>query len=419
MLLKNYFKIGIISSFALKIILIFSILFLYNTTHSLKEVLTNRSEILTLVSELEQTSSYLTKEARLYSFTGNLVHFHNYEATLHKDLFTKGKETLISLGVPTSIADDLNTIRDASLTATKQEYAAFEQVAAGHLSLAQQYVFSTKYEQQIAQVYVHYDQFKKDITAWNDRIVTEVKQMHTNSLIILAMAVLLFVICMTVILFIVKKRVQTLFRLTKHATEIAHGNLHVEPIQAQTNDEIGHLTNSFNLMTDSLRKIFGAASRTPMKQAAPTKPKKGKIEPTEAATPMPVLIEDYSNEQTIDAQMQAIQQAVGNAALSVQAAASQSQHMQHLITNVTAISHQSNLLALNAAIEAARAGDASKEFALVASEVRKLADQTNELAGDLASAIEALQHSTSKADLSIQHTALRVEGGVRMIEAEK
>lgn len=115
-------------------------------------------------------------------------------------------------------------------------------------------------------------------------------------------------------------------------------------------------------------------------------------------------------------EMSKIAQAVTETSTQMVTLSEQSQQISSIANVIKEVADQTNLLALNAAIEAARAGEQGRGFAVVADEVRKLAERTTASAKEISTMIASIQDHTNKASDTMRHGTERVSNGVMLAE---
>jgi methyl-accepting chemotaxis protein len=110
-----------------------------------------------------------------------------------------------------------------------------------------------------------------------------------------------------------------------------------------------------------------------------------------------------------------IQSTVDNSSIVIKALDGKSQQIGEIIGVITNIADQTNLLALNAAIEAARAGEHGRGFAVVADEVRKLAEESRGAANQITGLIKDIQQGTKSAVTTMEQGTKTVGEGAKTI----
>jgi methyl-accepting chemotaxis protein len=417
-----------------------------------------------IIEELMKISSDQSAHLHAYLLTGDESSLQNYE-TAKSEYARVTQEMIAATKTPENKArlDELNKLQ-ALYSNTAEQIIFYKKknntteylnlIKEKENAIGKQFAAKAKEFGAIQQQTLHQGNTEASAS------ITAIKK------VVLAISLFAFIVGCAIAYYISRKISIPVLAISASTREIAGGILSGPDIAVTNKDELREMAESFNQMKHNVRTLIQKASSTSKQVAASSEELYANAEQTaQTTTQVASTIQEVAvgsehqtkgmneSKQTIEenaqavhriaeatasvsrsiddvveeakqgqsviiktvGQMQNIQQSVKESASVIHTLEESSKEIGTIVQAIQQIADQTNLLALNAAIEAARAGEHGKGFAVVADEVRKLAEQSKQSTEHITALIAHIQKHTTQAVQSMIKGMEEVKYGTAIV----
>ncbi|RFB18148.1 methyl-accepting chemotaxis protein [Bacillus sp. HNG] len=463
--LKIGYKFGVALTFTILLFCLSAFIIfiqLFNISNEMKEVKKSGEQSI-LITEIASVFNQLGSEISIYIQDSNGKHVTAFQ-DLSKQYDELSKElkpslTTIELQLYNKVGENKQ-----KLTTLFDDKVFPAVVSANKLSSIES---SQEAEQIIKDTVRQLDQLRANIKVKSDRSITAANSNVSGTIVVLLVSIVASTIIAILSLVMIGRNIgKQLKNLVIISNRVADGNLKVEEIEIKGQDEIGLLSKSLNVMNSSLRSmireittvsdqvasksselmISSSEVKAASQQIASTVQElsTGAEEQAHSSTQLAKMMEEYagkiqtanqngsqineSSEHVLEMtkkghefmnasteQMNKINSIMEFSVEKVKGLDEQTKQISTLVKVIRDIADQTNLLALNAAIEAARAGEHGRGFAVVADEVRKLAEQVSHSVKDITDIVNSIQKESNSVARVLLDGYSQVDEGAKQI----
>ncbi|WP_010302222.1 methyl-accepting chemotaxis protein [Kurthia senegalensis] len=447
------------------VLVLFVNLFMYtklaNVSAELKEVV--EKDIVLNRADAELSSSFGVRLAavRGYVMSGDATEKQNFE--MYTEQAKKNNEMILE---KSTSQEARNLIEQSVVWREYMQQNVFDVYDKGDQALALKNLNSHSAES--LQLQQAFEKLAEKRQADIEQLISKISdEAHTQQMLLIISTIILVILSLLIGYWLSNKLTKPITAVSTRLKALSEGDLTQQPLLVKSRDESGELMETSNYLTNKFKEIIhslntvseNVSTNSNALSESSTEVYEGSVQiattmhelaqgsehQANGSIELSEMMEDFREKinfmgdeatrmaehsntvhnltengqqkmQSSTSQMQVIHNIIGESVEKVGKLENETSKIGILVKQITDVAEQTDLLALNASIEAARAGEHGKGFVVVATEVRKLAEQVDAAVADIATIIQGVEREVGEVSTSLSSGFVEVQKGTKQIE---